>query len=221
MKSKSIFTFTICALTLSLLWIPSYNVEAKTTSKVKQTYARTLKSKVDKVKNENSWYADEYTPYFRLDDIDGNGVKELILIWVPNTTAIYYNDTMPSKLKEYTSSTDMTIFTYYKGKVKTIVDQMSGGGQFPITYDTKKHVIVKSWKSSYLEGGASFYTLSKGKLKILYTLSTEAGENANEKLYFCGEKEISQEDFKVLGLTEQSTKVYFKATKKSIKKHLL
>lgn len=98
------------------------------------------------------------TNYFAYHDFNDDGIKELIIV--------RRNNEKNKNTTKVGAETDVAIYTYNKGKVKSVIYSVTGGGTWGRYYFYKDFpYIIEFNRGGYLEKYYDYYKISLGKKK--------------------------------------------------------
>ena len=172
---------------------------------------------IPKVKKENEVLND---PYFVYCDINKDGIDECIII----DGDYAYGEEVKNKMKTSLSSSEMGIYTYYKGKVRTVSEVFLGGNYYGLWVNLKQKCIYFSARN---DEGKNETTITKKKIKngeaktVAVYQSIPTYKNGQEICkYTINGKKVSKKKYEkaMSHIGEPSEVTVYKVTKKNLKK---
>lgn len=189
--SVLLILITVCGL------IPIHSRASDTNTAAKKAYQSILDSELrdlqdDKDNSKGDKFIINSNLYYKYCDINKDGIYELVVI------RSYNND---KTINNSSSQLNMAIYTYYNGKVHTLIRKFPmGGNSYSATYSISQKTI-----STYTEGYdldalkvvTKIYNIANGKLVLYKTLTINYGINKsdNNSEYFINKTKVSKNKY--------------------------
>lgn len=203
--------------------IPVYTNASDTNSAAKKAYQPILESELKdlqatKDSSKGDTFINSHNLYYRYCDINKDGIYELVVIRSYNNS---------NTINDSSNQVNMAIYTYYNGKVHTLIQEFPmGGNSYTAAYSISQKTIstcTEEYDGDTLKLITKIYKIVKGKLLLYKTLTIDYGldginEFNNKAIYFINKTKVSKSKYEKTSSPhldgENCTYTRYKTTKK-------